>query len=65
MKCERQTGDDEEENIEEQEEKTGEEGIRTGEVIEATHMLKRGKAAGHDNIMVEMFQNMGEMNLRS
>ena len=33
---------------------------RIEEVIEAIYMLKRGKEVGHDDITVEMLQNMGE-----
>ena len=54
VKCERQTGDEEEDDIKEQKEEMRDEGIRIEEVIEAIHMLKRGKAAGHDNITAEM-----------
>ena len=54
MKCERQMGDEEEDDIKEQKEEMRDEGIRIEEVIEAIHMLKRGKAAGHDNITAEM-----------
>ena len=63
LKCERQMGDDEEEDIKEQKEKMGDEGTRIEEVIEAIYMLKRGKAAGNDNITAETLQNMGENGL--
>ena len=46
VKCERQTGDDEEAGIKEQKEEMRDEGIRIEEVIEAIYMLKRGIAAG-------------------
>ena len=59
VKCERQTGDDEEEDIKEQKEEMRDEGIRIEEVIETIHMLKRGKAAGHDNITADMLQENG------
>ena len=63
IKCERQMGDEEDDDIKEQKEEMRDEGIRIEEVIEAMHMLKRGKAAGHDNIIAEMLQNMGENGL--
>ena len=50
-------GDDEEEDVEEQKEEMWDEGIRIEEV------LKRGTAAGHDDITAEMLQNMGENGL--
>ena len=49
VKCERRMEDDEE-DIKEQKEEMRDKGIRIEEVIEAIHMLKRGKAAGHYNI---------------
>ena len=60
VKCETQMGNDEEQDIKEQKEEMRDKGTRIEEVIEAIHMLKRGKAAGHDYIAVEMVQNMGE-----
>ena len=60
VKCERQTGDDEEAGIKEQKEEMRGEGMRIEEVIETVRMLKRGEAAEHDNITAEMLQNMGE-----
>ena len=54
VKYERQNRDDEEEDIKGQKEKMRYEGI------EVAYMLKRGKAAGHNNITAEMLQNMGE-----
>ena len=38
----------------------GKERIRIEGVIEAIHTLKRGKAAGHDNITAKMLQNVEE-----
>ena len=63
VKCERQVGDDEEEDSEEQKEEMGDEGIRIEEVMETINMKKGGKAAGHDNIEAEMLQNMEENGL--
>ena len=60
VRCERQTGDDEEEDIEEQKEEMKDGGIRTEEVIDAIRVLKSEKAAGHDKITEEVLQNMGE-----
>ena len=54
LKCERQIGDDEEKDIKQQKEEMREEGIRTEKVIQAIHILKMGKAAGHNNITAEM-----------
>ena len=43
VKCERQTGDDEEKDIKEQKEETRNEGIRIEGVTEAIHVLKGEK----------------------
>ena len=40
VKCKRQTGNDEEEDIKEQKEEMRDEGIRMEEVIEGIHILK-------------------------
>ena len=63
VKCESQIGNGKEEDIKEQTEEMRDEGIRIEEVIEAIHVLKRGKATGQDNITAEMLQNMGENGL--
>ena len=63
VKCERQMGDDEEEDIMEQKEEMRGKGTRIKEVIDAIHLLKRGKVVGHDNITAEMLQNMGQNGL--
>ena len=38
--------------------------IKLKEVIDAINMLKRGKAAGHDQITGEMLKNIGENELQ-
>ena len=58
--CERQTRDDEEEDIKEHKEEMRNEGLRIEEDIEATRMLKMEKAEGHDNVIAEMLRNMRE-----
>ena len=42
---------------------SGEETKKIDEVTEAIRRLKRGKAAGHDNITAKMLQNLGEKGL--
>ena len=56
-------GDDDKEDIEEQKEEMGDEGIKIEEFIEAKHVLKRRKSVGHDNITAEMLQIMEENGL--
>jgi len=63
VKCKRQTGNDEEEDIKEHKEEMRDEGIRIEEVIEGIHILKSGKAAGYENITAKMLQNTGENEL--
>ena len=52
VKCERQTEDVEEEDIQKQKEEMRNEVIIIEEVIEVVHLLNNDKAVGHDNCSV-------------
>lgn len=51
---------DEEEEIRKREKIITDDTILIEEVTEVVRLLKKGKAAGNDNITAEMSQNMGE-----